>query len=563
VQRRNYYAVTTVLLAPLLLVLMTMSGVAATRPTPPRPNPLQQRNTGPTGGTLTILEPSVPDTLDPLLARTAAAADATATVFDSLVRIDAQGAFQADLASRWRRSVDAKTWTFTLDPRAHWQDGEPVTARDIVFTIGLIHDASFGASSTLGFDRITAVSIVGAYTVKIVLSASYGPFLATVGITPILPAHVLSTFSPAQVRSYVAFNRHPIGSGPFIVASFTRDGQVVEDANPDYFRGAPHLDRLVFAPAPTHQGALQRAAHDAAVLVPPGLQLSADDVAARRSLTHSNVLYSPSFAWTHLDLLEHGALSNVVVRRALALATPREAIVTQALRGHGTLADGDQAPAAPTYEPTLYGSYHYDLTTARARLLHAGYKPNGKGVMFKNGQPLDVTLWADASCASCAGTLNLIARSWRTVGIVVHVDLAATAVLFGPKGPLYSPMRFSGSTYNAVLYTWINGPDPDDSAYWARASIVSKAHPLGGNFDGYVNPRVDGLLTRALVTPNGPKRYSLYRQIEHIITTDQPDIFLYWADMISVSPRGLHGYAPTPYNAASTWNAAVWRLGPA
>ena len=82
----------------------------------------------PGGATLTVLEPGAPDTLDPLLTRTAAGADATAGVFDALVRIDATGTPRPDLAARWAHSVDARTWTFYLDRRARWHDGEPVTA---------------------------------------------------------------------------------------------------------------------------------------------------------------------------------------------------------------------------------------------------------------------------------------------------------------------------------------------------------------------------------------------------------------------------------------------------
>src|SRR5438093_3925134 len=82
----------------------------------------------PGGGTLTVLEPGAPDTLDPLLTRTAAGADATAGVFDALVRIDATGAPRPDLAARWAHSVDARTWTIYLDRRALWHAGEPATA---------------------------------------------------------------------------------------------------------------------------------------------------------------------------------------------------------------------------------------------------------------------------------------------------------------------------------------------------------------------------------------------------------------------------------------------------
>ncbi|HKO24678.1 MAG TPA: hypothetical protein VJY65_08060, partial [Chloroflexota bacterium] len=67
-------------------------------------------------------------------------------------------------------------------------------------------------------------------------------------------------------------------------------------------------------------------------------------------------------------------------------------------------------------------------------------------------------------------------------------------------------------------------------------------------------------VTHALATPNGPARYALYRRIQRLLVADEPDVFLYWADAISVAPRGLHGYDPTPYNPAVTWNAREWRV---
>ena len=65
--------------------------------------------------------------------------------------------------------------------------------------------------------------------------------------------------------------------------------------------------------------------------------------------------------------------------------------------------------------------------------------------------------------------------------------------------------------------------------------------------------------TRALVTPNGPGRYALYHHIQRILTADEPDIFLYWADASPSSP-GVSGYTPNPYAPAATWNAGSWAL---
>jgi peptide/nickel transport system substrate-binding protein len=561
------------------------------------------------GGTLTVLEPGAPDTLDPLLTRTAAGADATAGVFDALVRIDATGIPRPDLAARWTHSVDARTWTFYLDHRARWHDGEPVTADDVAFTARLVRDARFGATTTRGFDHIASLVVGGSDVLTVTLRASFAPFLATFGTTPILPEHVLGAIAPERLRDYAPLSRHPIGSGPFVVAQFTADGRVVEDATADYFGGAPHLDRLVIAPARSRQAALAAARADGSTLLPPALGLSPAEAAqlgstpatgapprrarsvgarlvpgrlvgsahawpAATERAHARpqaswrahasgparAVYTPSFAWTHLDLIEHGALADPLVRRALAFATPRERIIAQVLRGHGRLCDGDQAPGTPAYEPALRHAYRYNLRAARRLLAQAGFRRLKEGLLGRGGAPLSINLWGDASCGTCTATLRLIAQGWRAAGVASHLRLVPTTTLFGPRGPLYSPGRFRSSQYDAVLYAWVNGPDPDDSAYWTRAAIVSPAHPLGGNFDGYANAAVDALVTRALATPNGPARDAFYRRIQRVLAADEPDIFLYWADTISVVPRRLRGYDPTPYESAATWNAREWRV---
>jgi peptide/nickel transport system substrate-binding protein len=513
-----------------------------------------------TDTTLTVAEPSAPDTLDPLLTRATAGVDAAAPVFDSLVRLDATGAFTSDLATHWRRSVDARTWTFDLNPRARWHDGVPVTAADVAFTIGLVRDARFGAASTLGFDAIATVAVAGTHALTITLRAAYAPFLATVGTTPILPRHVLGAIAPAKLRAYTPFNRHPIGSGPYTVDQVTADGRVVEDANQDYFGGVPAVTHLIFAPLGSRAAALAAARRDSTLLLPSSLGLTPRDVSGAGIASSDAVAYTPSFAWTHIDLIEHGALSDPVVRRALALATPRGQIVAQVLRGHGHISDGDQAPGTAAYDPALHYSYRYDPHAAHALLRQAGYKRLKSGLMGRGTTPLTITLWADTACSDCAATLGLVARGWRAAGVATTVRLVPTASLFGTSGLLYDPTRFTKDGYDAVLYSWINGPDPDDSAYWTHAAFVTPTHPLGGNFSGYDNPQLDKLTTDAIVTPNGPGRDALYRRIQRILVTDEPDVFLYWADSVSIVPRRLHGYNPTPYNSAATWNAGQWSL---
>src|SRR2546423_8310627 len=119
--RLTYLRKVTGLQRGLLMLALTLPWLAT--PTGSRAAPRAL----PGGGTLTVLEPGAPDTLDPLLTRTAAGADATAGVFDALVRIDATGAPGPDLAPRWAPSLAAPPGTFFPDPPRTWPDAEPVT----------------------------------------------------------------------------------------------------------------------------------------------------------------------------------------------------------------------------------------------------------------------------------------------------------------------------------------------------------------------------------------------------------------------------------------------------
>src|SRR5205823_6492468 len=95
---------------------------------------------------------------------------------------------------------------------------------------------------------------------------------------------------------------------------------------------------------------------------------------------------------------------------------------------------------------------------------------------------------------------------------------------------------------------------------WGDAACRTCTAPLRAIAQGWSAAGVASHLrlgpTTALVGPRGP----LYRRIQRLLVADEPDIFLYWADAISVVPRGLRGYDPTPYDSAVTWNARAWSV---
>src|ERR1035437_2219620 len=183
---------------------------------------------------LAIAELQLPSTLNPLLDVSAPAQDIASGVFESLLMPDTHNVLQPSLATSWSVSGDGRTYTFALDPRARWQDGVAFSAEDVLFTAKLIRDPKFPAVNRFGFGYLTSLRADGPLTVTATLRTPYAPFLRAFAGTPIVPAHVLSPVPIPALAAYTAFNRHPIGTGPYMVTEFVPGDHVTLGAYSGY-----------------------------------------------------------------------------------------------------------------------------------------------------------------------------------------------------------------------------------------------------------------------------------------------------------------------------------------
>ena len=160
-----------------------------------------------------------PTSVSPLTARNQADRDLVALVFSGLVRNGPDGTIVPDLAKRWTVDSTGAVWTFELRPDARWQDGEPVTAEDVAFTIRTLQDPAYTGPAAGSWQDVT-VRTDGALTVVFTLSTPLGGFLQA-ATQPIAPAHLLAGI-PVDQLADDPFGRQPIGSGPFALVSLDR-----------------------------------------------------------------------------------------------------------------------------------------------------------------------------------------------------------------------------------------------------------------------------------------------------------------------------------------------------
>jgi ABC-type transport system substrate-binding protein len=153
---------------------------------------------------------------NPFGARSAADRMLDALVFRGLVRLGPNQTIVGDLASSWSTDPSGGQWTFHLRPGLRWQDGQPLTADDVAFTISALADPAYTGPDGASWREVTA-SVVDPLTVTLQLATPLGGFLQA-ATQPIAPKHLLGQVAPAALADD-SFGLHPVGSGPFRLVS--------------------------------------------------------------------------------------------------------------------------------------------------------------------------------------------------------------------------------------------------------------------------------------------------------------------------------------------------------
>src|SRR5262249_44747293 len=152
---------------------------------------------------------------------------------------------------------DAKTWTFRLRSNVKWHDGQPFSIQDVAYTFNAIMNPKFNAVGKSNWtdiagardvmdgkaEKITGIETPDANTVIFKLTAASAPFASLLNGRYIVPEHLFSKEADPVNSQY---NTKAIGTGPFKLVDWQRGQQITLQANPDYFLGAPNIDRIAF-----------------------------------------------------------------------------------------------------------------------------------------------------------------------------------------------------------------------------------------------------------------------------------------------------------------------------
>ena len=283
-------------------------------------------------------------------------------------------ALEPQLATEWSSNEDATIWTFKLREGVLWHDGETFDAEDVVFSLNLALNpeaaTQFPSFSQLTAEDVVEVRAVDANTVEVEL-AEPNPRLPFFMIFAwVLPEHALGDINPAEYQNLDWFYTNPVGTGPFMHEEFVADQFWTLVPNPNYWNGAPKLDRLInryFADETTALLALESGEINFTYI--------SGDVALRLEETSSYQIFDgPSGVTNYLIFnLRNPAFQDVRVRQAFLHAIDRQAIAETVLKGTATVVPCISPFPAMWPDASELNDYAYDPAKAAQLLADAGY----------------------------------------------------------------------------------------------------------------------------------------------------------------------------------------------
>jgi peptide/nickel transport system substrate-binding protein len=453
----------------------------------------------------------------------------------------------------WDVSEDGTTYTFHINEDAKWHDGEPVTAKDVVFTYKLVADGEAGA---IYFDRIKALKgaqafhdgevedieglkIIDDKTVEMTLEAPTPGFLLTSQSAMfIMPEHLLGHYDSTEVMD-APFWRNPVGCGPYKWGEYVTDEYVRYEKFPDFFLGEPKIDEIYYRIGnwETLQAAFEVGELDF-------VQVEWTDVERFEEMDFATLFRGPQYV-DNVDLnTQHAWLDNPKFRQALMYALDREQMVEAAFLGGASIADNTfVTPWALSPNNTKYS---YDPEKAKQLLEEIGWD---ESTTFKfllvSGLPHYEKM------------ALIMQQNWADVGIDIDIEkMEGAAVIETMIEGDYDMGTIGYGTMSLIPYTVVN--------YLGANSLP----PDGANWGFYVDEEMTEMLEEVAHEADEDRRIELFYQVTERMTDRLPKLPLVVEEFIvAINTDRIHIPNPVivPRNRPGeqtwlTWNIYEWEV---
>lgn len=472
---------------------------------------------------------------------------ATALMFLPLMELDADLNFQGMLADSIT-TEDNRNFVVHIDEAATWSDGTPITAEDVAYTALRLTSPVINNTAMMyyvfegvgddgfveaGADSVDGIQVIDDKTIQFTtkdsmslttFENSYARYLLT------LPKHVIEKYTEEELSTAEWFNQPDVISGPFYVTEFDVDHYISYKANPDYWKGAPKIDKLNIKIVDGSQlyaglqsGEIDITQHTMSVIPP-------EDYASVEALDNVDVVYG-SPVTNQSMFIQTANVPDVRVRQAMLYAINRDQLLSELLDGHGEVVDGFLSSASPFYDDSIT-PVTYDPEKAKALLEEAGWDGSQTLRFYVNS--------GDSTFVNAA---TVMVAQWAAVGIKAEVQTVDFATLMSVAGTRDYDILAVQYTYAPV--------DPYPDVAWLLGGE--------GSWTGYGDDEVNKALTSTQLTSDVDEIKGLYSIVDKKVQEDVPMISAYIISAQGAVNKRLTGAVPSVYgffNDVQNWDVA-------
>lgn len=517
-------------------------------------------------GTVVFANTQFPDSVNPLFASSTVDLEVRSALWAAPIGYDEHFHVYADqltevpLPENGDVQDEGKTIIMHLRHDLKWSDGQPLLASDFRYWWQLNQDPATGAIATAGYDQIASIDTPDHFTVVLHMKRPFGPYLSYLPYAA--PQHAWQHVQDIDLQNVPGIYVAPdISDGPYKLAAYVAGQSLSMVPNPYYtsttFHG-PFVAHLIYR-AYDSIAALSTAALRQQVEVTEGYMEY--DLPVLSSISGDvHLVEASTAAYTHLDFNNaRPFFQDVRVRRAVEMAIDKCALLRVALHQSSCGRSVSQVEPLPSlvYDASIQASA-YNPSQAKALLAQAGWQFDAHGRLIRDGKTLTLRLVTTSNNPLRSAVARMVQQYLEVLGIEV------TIASF-PLGQFFAVYNRGGilatGAYDLALFTYANGPEPDDEyATYASSQIPSAADPDLGNYARVNDPALDKALTSARYTVNFAERVKYYHQFLERLA-DQVYVIPLYAD-VNILTVNVHvqGIVPNPNTVENTWNISDWWL---
>ena len=438
-----------------------------------------------------------------------------------------------DLSDRYTASPDGKTWNIFLKPDLKWDDNEPLTSDDVIFTIETIQNPDSRSQLAPAWQGVI-VNRVSELEIEFILRTPYAFFLDNLKDLKILPQHIFEAIPAANLR-LSSYNLEPVGSGPYKFVSFQKrkDGFITEynfEINANYALEKPYIRSLVIKFFPD-TAELIRAFNLKKIdgfgdLNPQNI----GNLKLGRQILEINL---PRYYAVFLNANSHEALKSLTVRTALESAINKNKIVEAVFSNKALIVNQPLPPIIPGYLPNASSSLASDPEKINEALDKDQWRRNENGVrekkIGKNTVQLEFNIIVP-QITFLEETVNMIKEDWQAIGVKLN------PIILSPQDVISEVIKTRN--YQMLIFGNILKLNPDIFSFWHSSE---RFYP-GLNLALYENKKADNLLETIRKNFDPASQKEQLGQLQALISQDRPAIFLFSPTYLYIAPKSLRGF---------------------